>query len=181
MALVSSEKKLSKGDSAIDFNLIGVDGAQYSLTDFAGKEGMLIIFMCNHCPYVIAKVDVLKELYSEFGDKVAMVGINSNDPEYMGEGMDNMKKFVGEYGLEFPYLMDDTQEIARAYGANCTPDPFLFDSEGKLVFHGKLNNAMKEGDVATEHTMKDNITKMLSGQEITNWFDPSMGCSIKWK
>ena len=181
MALLTSQKKLNRQDTAPDFNLEGVDGKMYSLADFSGREGILIVFICNHCPYVIAKVDALKKLQSEFKDQVAIVGINSNDPEYLGEGMENMRKFVQKHEIEFPYLMDNTQEIAKAYGAVCTPDPFLFDKNNRLVFHGKINNAMSLTDEATEGTMRNNIVEMLRGGNIEKWFDPSQGCSIKWK
>ena len=127
------------------------------------------------------KVPALKKLYEEFKDRVAIVGINSNDPEYLGEGKENMKAFTKEWNIEFPYLLDDSQMIAKAYGATCTPDPFLFDKERKLVFHGKINNAMNKGDVASEDTMRENIIKMLKGEKIEKWFDPSLGCSVKWK
>src|SRR3989344_1326298 len=163
MALITSQKKLNRQDTAPDFSLQGVDGKMYSLADFSGREGILVVFMCNHCPYVIAKVDALKKLHNEFKDQVAIVAINSNDPEYLGEGMENMQEFAKEHNIEFPYLMDDTQEVAKAYGAVCTPDPFLFDRNNKLVFHGKINNAMSTTDTATEDTMRNNIAQMLRG------------------
>jgi hypothetical protein len=92
-----------------------------------------------------------------------------------------MKKFAKEKGIKFPYLVDESQEIAKKYGAVCTPDPFLFDKERKLVFHGKIDNALKPEDKPTEKTMILNIEKLLSGNKIEKDFDPSMGCSIKWK
>ena len=143
-------------------------------------EGLLLIFMCNHCPYVKAKIDTLVKLHQRYGDKIAIVGINSNDPEYPEEGMDNMKQFAAERGIEFPYLLDDTQEVAKSYGATCTPDPFLFDRERKLVFHGRIDDALQPGDTPTEYTMANNIQKMLNGEKLDEEFKPSMGCSIKW-
>jgi peroxiredoxin len=92
-----------------------------------------------------------------------------------------MKKIAKEKSLRFDYLVDETQEVARRYGAVCTPDPFLFDKERKLIFHGRLDNAMKPEDTATEKTMIKNIEKFLLGQKIEKDFDPSIGCSIKWK
>jgi peroxiredoxin len=181
MSLVNSSAKMNRGDGALDFRLLGVDGKHYSLADFSSYEGLLVVFMCNHCPYVKIKIGALKNLYDEFGDRVTIVGINSNDSEYTGEGMDNMKKFTEEYNIEFPYLMDDTQEVARAYDATCTPDPFLFDKDRKLAFHGRINDAMGPDDVASEDTMRENIGRLISGEEIEKWFNPSAGCSIKWK
>jgi len=190
MALTESDKKLQTGDAAPDFNLPGIDGKMHNLGDIVGQEGTLIIFMCNHCPYVHAKIDAMAALHKKFGGKVGIIGINSNDPEYPGEGMDNMKEFVSlremsrrdtkGKRIEFLYLLDADQQVARAYGATCTPDPFLFDGEGKLVFHGKLNDAMQPDDTPTEQTMEHNIGKLLSGEAIDPWFDPSMGCSIKF-
>ena len=181
MAVTPSDtKRLSADDSAPDFNLPGTDGKSYTLSDFSQYEGVLVIFMCNHCPYVIAKMDEMTKLHAEFEGKIAIVGINSNDPEYPGEGMENMKTFAKERGMNFPYLLDETQAIAKSYGATCTPDPFLFDKDRKLVFHGKITDAMNPDDTATEYTMQENITKLLKGEEIEKWFDPSLGCSIKW-
>src|SRR3989338_5102533 len=186
MVLTKSAQKLKRGDQAPNFKLQGIDlpaqagGNTYSLADFAGKEGLLIIFMCNHCPYVKAKIEAIIELYKKYGDNIGVIGINSNDPAYPGEGMENMKAFAKERSIEFPYVLDDTQEVARAYGATCTPDPFLFDKEHKLVFHGRINDEMEPGDPVSEHTMADVIEKLLGGEEIGDEFKPSMGCSIKW-
>jgi len=181
MALTESQMKLNPGDKAPDFSLEGIDGKTYSLADFSGKEGLLVIFMCNHCPYVKAKVEDLNRLHEKFGDKVAIVGINSNDPDFPGEGMENMKQFAKERNIQFAYLLDDSQEVAKAYGAVCTPDPFLFDKDMKLLFHGRINDALQPDDTATEQTMEINLQKMLDGEEIDKDFKPSMGCSIKWK
>ena len=180
MVLTQSFQKLNRGDRAPDFSLKGVDDKIYSLSDFTGKEGLLVIFMCNHCPYVKAKIEAIVALYKKFKEKIAVVGINSNDPEYPGEGMENMKKFVGERGIDFPYLLDETQEVAKAYGATCTPDPFLFERARKLVFHGRIDDALSPGETPKEHTMEENIEKMLRGEEIGEETKPSMGCSIKW-
>ena len=179
--LLESQIKLKAGDSAPDFELTGVDDKKHSLGDYS-KHGLLVIFMCNHCPYVQAKSSVLNELYDEFGDKIDMVGINSNDStDYPEDSFENMKKMAVKKEFKFDYLVDATQKVARRYGAMCTPDPFLFDSNGQLVFHGRLDNAMSPGDTATEKTMAENIRKMLSSQKIEKDFEPSIGCSIKWK
>jgi peroxiredoxin len=107
--------------------------------------------MCNHCPYVQAKVGALNEIYEKFKGKIAMIGINSNDAtKYPDDSFDAMKIFAREKGFGFTYLVDETQEIAKKYGAVCTPDPFLFDKDGRLVFHGRLDNAMKPEDKPTE-------------------------------
>ena len=180
MVLTQSFQKLNKGDAAPNFSLKGVDEKTYSLSDFQGKEGLLILFICNHCPYVKTKIDTIVKLYERYKEKIAFIGINSNDPEYEGEGMENMKKFAKERDINFPYVLDDTQEVAKAYGATCTPDPFLFDKEQKLVFHGRIDDALEPGQEVTEHTMDENIAKLLSQKEISEELKPSMGCSIKW-
>lgn len=182
MVLLESQIKLKTGDKAPEFELLGIDDKKHSLSDYKDYHGVLIIFMCNHCPYVKAKSDAFNELYEKFGDKIAIVGINSNDStDYPEDSFENMKKTAQEKGFKFDYLVDDTQKVAKKYGAMCTPDPFLFDKELKLVFHGRIDNAMKPDDVATEKTMINNIEKLLSNEKIEKDFDPSIGCSIKWK
>jgi len=180
MVLTQSFQKLNRGDKAPEFSLKGVDEKTYSLFDFQGKEGLLILFMCNHCPYVKAKIDAIVKLHEKHGDKVAFVGINSNDPEYEGEGMENMKIFAKERNMQFPYLLDEIQDVAKAYGATCTPDPFLFDKDFNLVFHGRIDDALEPGQEAGENTMDENIQKLVLRQEISDELKPSMGCSIKW-
>ncbi|HXX06269.1 MAG TPA: thioredoxin family protein [Candidatus Bathyarchaeia archaeon] len=181
MVLLKSEVVLKKGDRAPDFNLLGIDNKKHSLSEFRNHP-LLVIFMCNHCPYVQAKVGAMNEIYEKANGKITMIGINSNDPtNYPDDSFENMKNFAKEKNIKFYYLVDETQEIAKKYGAVCTPDPFLFDKEFRLVFHGRIDNAMKPEDKATEKTMILNIEKLLSGNKIEKDFDPSMGCSIKWK
>ena len=182
MVLLESQIKLKPGNNAPDFDLLGIDDKNHSLESYKGYEGLLIIFMCNHCPYVKAKIEAIKEINEKFGTRVAVVGINSNDAkDYPDDSFENMKKTAQEKGIKFDYLVDETQEIAKKFGAICTPDPFLFDKQGVLVFHGRIDNAMNPDDIATEKTMLNNISRLLAGEEIEKDFDPSIGCSIKWK
>ncbi len=210
MVLLESQIKLKTGDNAPDFELLGIDDKKHSLNDYSSYKGILVIFMCNHCPYVKvkvdslndysnykgilvifmcnhcpyvkAKVDALNELYEKFGKEIAIIGINSNDStNYPEDSFDAMKQTAKEKGFGFDYLIDETQDIAKKYGAMCTPDPFLFNSQKQLVFHGKIDNAMKPDDIVTEKTMINNMEKLLSGEKIEKDFDPSIGCSIKWK
>ena len=182
MVLLESKVSLQTGDKAPDFELLGIDDKQHSLTNYKDYKGLLVIFMCNHCPYVKAKIDAIKEIHEKFKDRIALVGINSNDStEYPDDSFENMKIIAQEKEIRFDYLVDGDQEIAKKYGAVCTPDPFLFDSERRLVFHGKIDNAMKPEDTATEKTMISNIQRFLDGEKIEKDFDPSIGCSIKWK
>jgi peroxiredoxin len=182
MVLLESQIKLKTGDHAPNFELIGIDDKKHSLADYKDYQGLLVMFICNHCPYVKAKVDAIKEIHEKFKDKIALVGINSNESKnYPDDSFENMKKTASEKGIKFDYLVDETQEIAKKYGAICTPDPFLFDQDRKLIFHGRIDNAMNPDDTATEKTMINNIEKFLSGEKIEKDFEPSIGCSIKWK
>ena len=181
MAKTESGGFLQKGARAPDFNLPGIDDRTYSLKDFGGKGGFLVLFICNHCPYVKARIADIVALQKEFGKQIAIVGINSNDPNYPSEGMENMKIFATERGIKFPYLLDEDGAVARAYGATCTPDPFLFDKNLKLIFHGRITDALEPSDATNEYTMRDNIHKLFKGGKIEPWFNPSLGCSIKFK
>ena len=181
MAKMESVISLKTGDNAPEFNLKGIDDQMHSLNDYS-KKGLLVIFMCNHCPFVKAKIEAIKELHDKFKDDISIVGINSNDSvKYPDDDFDSMKAVAKEKGLEIDYLVDETQEIAKKYGAVCTPDPFLFDSEKKLIFHGRIDDAMNPEAEVSEKVMINNIQKFLEGQKIEKDFDPSIGCSIKWK
>ena len=170
-----------KNDVAPSFKLTGTDSKSYSLEDFKSRC-LLIVFICNHCPYVKARIADLVSLQSKFLDsELQIIGINSNDPSYQDEGFENMVKFYKENNLNFPYLIDDTQQTAKSYGAVCTPDPFLFDQKRRLMFHGKINDAMEPEMTPQVHVMESNIRKILNGEIIEKDFDPSIGCSIKWK
>jgi peroxiredoxin len=182
MVKTQSSQKLISGSQAPNFTLKGVDNKNYSLMDINSRT-LLIVFICNHCPYVKAKINDLISLQSKFDSSdLQIIGINSNDSSYEGEGFDNMVKFAHEYSLDFPYLIDETQSVARNYGAVCTPDPFLFDESKKLAFHGKINDALEPTSRPTVNTMENNIQKILDGKKSTieKDFDPSIGCSIKW-
>jgi peroxiredoxin len=181
MVKTLSSQTLQKNDKAPSFRLMGTDDLFYSLEDFRSKS-LLIVFICNHCPYVKARIGDLVTLQSSFPTlELQIVGINSNDPSYQDEGFENMVKFSKQNNLNFPYLIDDTQQIAKSYGAVCTPDPFLFDQNRNLVFHGKINDAMEPEMTPQVHVMENNIKRLLDGQSIEKDFDPSIGCSIKWK
>ena len=182
MVLLESKVSLQTGDKAPDFELLGIDDKQHSLTNYKDYKGLLVIFMCNHCPYVKAKIEAIKEIHQKSEDAIALVGINSNDSiKYPDDSFESMKKIAQEKGIKFDYLVDEDQEIAKKYGAVCTPDPYLFDQNRKLIFHGRIDNAMNPDAVATEKTMLININKFLNEEKIEKEFEPSIGCSIKWK
>ncbi len=181
MAKTLSSQKLVAGSVSPDFLLKGVDNKMYSLKDIKSRS-YLVIFICNHCPYVKARIKDVVELQSKFDNAdLQVIGINSNDPNYEDEGFNNMVKFSKDYSLNFPYLIDDDQTVAKEFGAVCTPDPFLFDANKRLVFHGKINDALEPGMIPSFNTMEENINKILGGFAIEKDFDPSIGCSIKWR
>ena len=181
MVKTLSNQVLKINENAPSFRLKGVDGKIYSLEEFNPKC-TLVVFICNHCPYVKARISDLTGLQDKFStSELRVIGINSNDPNYQEEGFDNMIKFTAKYALNFPYLIDDTQTVAKAYGAVCTPDPFLFDHQRRLIYHGKINDANEPEAIPKIPIMENNIRKALAGKTIDQDFDPSIGCSIKWK
>ena len=183
MTLVESAQKLRIGQTAPDFALSGVDGRMHSLKEFSEASAVVVFFMCNHCPYVLAKLPTMKKLYDTYRPRnVAFVGINSNNnPEYPDDDFEHMKTFVKEHGLKFPYLFDESQAVAKTYGAMCTPDPFVFDSGMRLAYHGRIDDAMSPEAQPTTEDMAFALDDILTGRMPTGGFKPSRGCSIKWK
>ena len=183
MVLTKSVGNLKAGEKAIDFNLKGIDGKNYSLADFKDAKALLIIFMCNHCPYVKAKQQMIIDLQAKYKDKgLVIVGINSNESEnYPEDSFDGMVQTAKEKNFNFVYLHDETQEVGKAYGASCTPDPFLFDAEQKLVYHGRLNNRVEPDAQPTEFDMYAAIQAVLEVKQPQHKWLLSLGCSINWK
>jgi peroxiredoxin len=183
MAEVLSTFELGIGDDAPGFCLPDALGNEHSLKDVAGEKGTVVVFACNHCPFVIHLAKELGELAKEVSAKgVGTVVINSNDLEkYPQDGPEPMKEFAKESGWDFPYLIDRTQAVAKSYGAACTPDFFLFDAEGKMAYAGQFDGSRpRSGAPATGADLRAAISKMLAG-EIPEKGIPSSGCSIKWK
>jgi peroxiredoxin len=185
MVAADSVEVLERGDEAPDFELTGTDEETYSLSDFADNEALLVVFTCNHCPYAKAKFDELNALAEEYDD-VAVVGISSNDAdEYPDDSFERMQELVDDGTIGYDaYLYDETQAVAKAYGAVCTPDPFLLcrtDDGFELVYHGRLDDAMNPDDEPSEREMKSHIDSLLAGESVEEEFKPSRGCSIKWK
>jgi peroxiredoxin len=173
---------------APDFSLPGVDGKTYSLGDFREAKALLVIFLCNHCPYVIAVQERLNRLAKRFAPQgLATIGINSNDPEQKpDDDFESMKRRAREQGYVFPYVQDLTQEVARAYDAACTPDIYLFENERNsesfvLRYHGRLDDSWKDERAVTRHDLADAVQALLSGTRVSAEQTPSMGCSIKWR
>ena len=169
---------------ALDFSLPGVDGKVWTLADCAGEKGLLVMFICNHCPYVKS----IRDRIVRDTDELKALGINSvaimsNDPSlYEEDSFENMKKVSDEYSFSFPYLMDETQEVAKAYGAVCTPDFFGYNDSLGLQYRGRLDESRKEA--ASESVRRDLFEGMRLVAETGKGPEeqiPSMGCSIKWR
>ncbi|ABA57498.1 thioredoxin family protein [Nitrosococcus oceani] len=176
---------LDLGTQAPDFQLLEpATGRTVSLADFKGAGGLLVIFMCNHCPYVKHISSALSQFAREYQPKgLAIVGISVNDVEnYPDDSPEKMAEEVEAQGYIFPYLYDETQEIAKAYKAACTPDFFLFDKNHKLVYRGQFDDSRPGNDLpVTGEDLQTAVKAVLSGQPIPNEQRPSMGCNIKWK
>ena len=167
---------------ATDFKLKGVDEQYYDLNSLRGSNGLLIMFICNHCPYVksiISRIIRDTEELKQFG--INSVGIMSNDPnEYEEDSFENMKKMALDHDFPFPYLIDDTQEVARAYGAVCTPDFFGYNSKLGLQYRGRLDESRKESVDGARRDLFEAMKEIsMTGKGPKNQI-PSMGCSIKW-
>ncbi|MFH1720013.1 MAG: thioredoxin family protein [Patescibacteria group bacterium] len=181
MVLLESSK-MEMGTPAPDFLLTGTDGQKYSLGSFAGKKLLVIVFMCNHCPYVQAVLDRLIAIQTDYSFKrVRVIGINPNDAvSYPDDNFANMVELVNEKGINFVYLRDESQDAAKAYGAQCTPDIFVYDGERKLVYHGRIDDNWREPENVTRNELRDALDALLEGGKPAENQNPSMGCSIKW-
>ncbi len=175
---------LPLGTTAPDFALPNaVDGKTVSRDDFRGKSGLLVIFLCNHCPYVKHVAKALAELTTEYLSKnVAVVGISSNDAaSYPDDGPELMNAEAKAQGYQFPYLYDESQSVAQAYCAACTPDFYLFDKDFRLVYRGQMDDSRpKQGSTATGQDLRAALDAMLAGQAIPEPQKPSIVCNIKW-
>lgn len=175
---------LPLGTAAPDFSLPDTAGRTVSLADFKDSPALLVIFMCNHCPYVQHVADGLAKLAKDYQDRgVAVVGINSNDTAtYPDDSPAKMADEVRQRGYTFPYLFDETQQVAKAYRAACTPDFFLFDSQRKLVYCGQMDNSRPQSGVpVTGQDLRRALDAVLAGAPVPEPQKPSLGCNIKWK
>lgn len=175
---------LPLGTKAPDFSLVNVDGKEVSLNDFADAPALLVVFMCNHCPYVIHVADHLAKLANEYMARgVAVVGINSNDVAgYPADSPEQMVAEAEQRGYAFPYLYDETQEVAKAYHAACTPDFYLFDAKRELVYRGQLDSSRPDSGIpVTGEDLRAALDAVLDGKKPAADQTPSLGCNIKWK
>ena len=175
--------KLKIGDKSPDFNLLGIDGKFYSLNNFKGKKILIITFMCNHCPYVQAYIERIKGIQSDYGIKsLQVVGINANDKiNYPDDSFEKMVEMARIKKLNFPYLRDENQTIASAYGAQCTPECFVFDGERKLRYHGRIDDNYKDESAVKTYDLRNAINALVHNQKVPIELTPAIGCSIKWR
>lgn len=175
---------LPLGTQAPDFQLPDYDGKIVSRDQARGPRGLLVVFMCNHCPYVKHVAPMLAKLADEYQARgVGVVGISSNDvASYPDDSPEKMKTEAAEQGYRFPYLYDESQAVAQSYRAACTPDFYLFDAELKLVYRGQMDETRpKQGSQPTGHDLKAALDALLAGQPQPQPQRPSIGCNIKWK
>jgi len=180
----TASQPLSMGMIAPDFLLPDTNGEIMSLSDFIDSPVLVLVFMCNHCPFVKHVAPELAELARDYQRRgVAVVGINSNDAQaYPDDSPEKMAQEVVQRDYTFPYLFDATQEVAKAYRAACTPDFYVFDKDRRLVYHGQMDDSRPGGAAAaTGDDLRKAIDATLAGQPIPFAQKPSIGCNIKWK
>ena len=172
------------GWKAVEFTLPGIDGRSYDLADVAGPNGTLVMFLCNHCPYVKAvAARIVREVKALEAQRIGAIAIMSNDTEtYPEDGFDKMGAFASEHGFSFPYVIDKTQEVGRAYGAACTPDFFGFNKDLELQYRGRLDDTGRNPPrPESRRDLFDAMRQIAETGKGPREQVPSIGCSIKWR
>jgi peroxiredoxin len=180
----SARAQLAIGDAMPmkDVKMTGVDGKSVTLASLAGKKGTLVVFTCNHCPWAKMWQTRVTEIGNAAGKAgIGMVAINANPAEYPEDGMDGMKTRAKELGIKFPYVVDATSDVARTFGASRTPEAFLFDAGGKLVYHGTVDDNPRDAAGVKDAYLKDAVNAVSTGKTVTTAETKSMGCSIKFR
>ena len=174
---------LKMGDSAPEFRLKGIDGKLHSLVDVRGQKITVVAFTCNHCPYVRAYEDRLIAIQRDYYPKgVRFAAINANDDEkYPDDSFEKMIQRAEQKGYNFPYLRDESQEAARAYGSQRTPEVFVFDHSLKLLYHGAVDDNWEHPERVTRNHLREALDAVIHGQEPAITETQPVGCSIKWK
>ena len=177
---------LPLGTKMPSFNLLGIDGEMYTNEIFHGKKGSLVMFICNHCPFVKHVNEEIVNLSNEImGNEIGVIGINSNDStqeKYAEDSIDKMREYADDLGYNFPYVVDEDQSVAKNFTAQCTPDFFLFDSDQNLVYRGQLDGSRPGNDVPTNgESLRNAIQALLNNEDPIFEQLPSMGCNIKWR
>lgn len=181
--MLAEQYKLQIGDPAPAFEgLKGVEGTTYSLDDFSDAKALMVVFSCNHCPYVQAYEGRMQQVYEDYKDNgMAMVAINSNDAsQYPEDSFDEMKKRAKSQGLTFPYVRDKTQQVAEAYGAQCTPHVMIFDEDRKLAYQGRYDDEKDDPEAGKAKDVRAALDAILAGEEPGEPVTRAFGCSIKW-
>ncbi len=181
MALLESVK-IPLGTLMPLFELKDAHGKLYKGSELFGDRGLLVVFTCNHCPYALAVWPRVIQLakYGK-GMRVNTIAINPNiNPEFPDDAPDKMVLKAKELGIDFPYLVDETQKVADAFKAQCTPDIYLFNKDKQLVYHGRIDDNWKDESAVTREELKEAMNNMAAGRPISSKQNPSMGCSIKW-
>ncbi|MEW6507802.1 MAG: thioredoxin family protein [Bacteroidota bacterium] len=174
--------KLTLGSQTPQFNLPSTDGKNYSLESFSNKQLLVVIFSCNHCPYVQAYEDRIIEIQEKYKDHISIAAISSNETEnYPEDSFEKMKERAQLKGFNFPYLFDESQEVAKAFGATHTPEIFLFDRDRKLAFHGKIDDNWQEPQNVKSPYLKNAIDELINGKKVSVPETFTIGCTIKWK
>jgi peroxiredoxin len=174
---------LKPGDGFIPFRLPGTDGGEHSPEDYVDGGAVAVIFSCNHCPYVRAWEDRMVSIQADYSDRgVRFLAVNANDAEkYPNDSFESMQERARDKGFNFPYLRDDSQETAQAYGAERTPEVFLFDSGGRLAYHGLIDDNYEDPAAVGNNYLRDAIDAVLEGRQPATADTKPVGCSIKWK
>ena len=177
---------LPLGTEMPKFNLLGIDGEMHTSEMFDGKKGSLVMFICNHCPFVKHVNEEIVNLSNEImGNDIGVIGINSNDSsqeKYAEDSIDKMREYADNLGYNFPYVVDEDQSVAKNFTAQCTPDFFLFDSDQNLVYRGQLDGSRPGNDVPTNgESLRSAIKALLNNEDPISEQLPSMGCNIKWR
>jgi peroxiredoxin len=182
--MAATSDPLPRGMTAPDFALPGTDGRSWRYADVAGAHGLVVAFICNHCPYVQAVVDrIVREARALRDIGIGTVAISSNDAvAYPEDSFDRMRAFAQQHGFDFPYLYDESQQVAKAYGAVCTPDFFGFDRQRSLQYRGRLDSAGRQAVApAATRELYDAMAQMARTGAGPDAQHASIGCSIKWK
>jgi peroxiredoxin len=171
------------GAQIIPFQLIGTDEQQHAAADYRDRKALVVIFSCNHCPYVRAWEDRLIAIQHDYASRaVQLLVINANDAQkYPDDSLPKMQQRAQEKGFPFPYLFDETQEVARAYGAERTPEVFLFDGHGVLRYHGAIDDNFEQPEAVQQPYLRAALDAILAGQQPPTTATPPVGCTIKWK
>lgn len=181
--MAATADTIQRGMAAPDFTLPGVDGSDGSLRAVTGPKGVVVMFICNHCPYVRAVVDrIVRDAKDLQAIGIGCVAISANDAAaYPEDSFDNMKKFAREHGFTFPYLYDESQDIARAYGAVCTPEFYGFNQALKLEYRGRLDGSGRAPVAAAKRELFEAMKQIAATGRGPDEQTPGIGCSIKWK